>query len=94
MSDRWTAKFGQIDAENSHTGYAARELQHLSTMSQCALLSICTNGSANAAVKNHGGCGIFVRQPDGYTHSSSLHVWACSSNYRAELTALRDVVDS
>ena len=48
-----------------------------------------TDGSADAAIKN-GGSGILIRRPDGRTHSSSLPAGKRSSNYRAELTALRE----
>ena len=48
-----------------------------------------TDGSADEAIKN-GGSGIFIRYPDGHTSSRSLPAGAHSSNYRAELTALKE----
>lgn len=48
-----------------------------------------TDGSADAAIKN-GGSGVLIRHPDGRTHSGSLPAGERSSNYRAELTALRE----
>ncbi|XP_076457554.1 uncharacterized protein LOC143291539 [Babylonia areolata] len=50
---------------------------------------IYTDGSADAAIKN-GGSGIFISHPDGHTFTHSLPAGGRSSNYRAELTALRE----
>ncbi|KAK7097663.1 hypothetical protein V1264_004608 [Littorina saxatilis] len=52
---------------------------------------IYTDGSSDGAIKN-GGSGILVRYPDGHTLSRSLPAGELSSNYRAELTALREAV--
>ena len=50
---------------------------------------IYTDGSADGAVKN-GGSGIHICHPNGQTQSKSLPAGQKSTNYRAELTALRE----
>ena len=52
---------------------------------------IYTDGSSDGAIRN-GGSGILARYPDGQTLSRSLPAGELSSNYRAELTALREAV--
>ena len=47
-----------------------------------------TDGSADAAIKN-GGSGTFIRYPDGSTISSSMPAGSLSTNYRAEINALK-----
>ena len=51
-----------------------------------------TDGSADAAIKN-GGSGVFVKYPDGNTSTRSLPAGGLSTNYRAELTALKTAAE-
>ena len=64
--------------EMLHTKYDASVWTH-----------VYTDGSADAAIKN-GGSGIHISHPDGHTSSHSLPAGVHSSNYRAELTALKE----
>ena len=70
-----------LTLEMLHTAYSATDWTR-----------VYTDGSAEAAIKN-GGSGIYVRYPDGKTTSRSLPAGGLSTNYRAELTALRTAAE-
>ena len=70
-----------LTLEMLHTAYSASDWTR-----------VYTDGSAEAAIKN-GGSGIYVRYPDGKTTSRSLPAGGLSTNYRAELTALRTAAE-
>lgn len=70
-----------LTLEMLHTTYSASDWTR-----------VYTDGSADAAIRN-GGSGFFVKHPDGNTASRSLPAGGLSTNYRAELTALRTAAE-